>query len=377
MKYGMRTPSVKKSFKASTAGRIKREAKKSIIPGYGKNGIGFAKDPKKSIYNSVYHKATVGVPDSIKSYSKSPFKRNHDYSNSPYQSASGGIFKRIIEIFLCAFGAFGIMCGLIIAVTSVASGVFVVIVGSGLLAYGIYLIKQNKRKILEPNISQPDHKTLVAKKEIDGKEIAYFYDHMDVAGVKFRDFKIDYNMMGDEIKFVPEPENEYDEKAIKIMWNDTFIGYVHKNFLQGMILDWIKRGDPIQAAINDVDLENQKITFMIALYRKSANKKVKAAIQPVITSLIGMTKKDDYDCIRQDNIDCCEEGDELGLFYDSELERYIVSDGMNEIGEMNSKISEKLYDLEDDYNLSATLEKVTENESGNCEVKIKICFDPN
>ena len=36
MKIGMRKPSLKKSFSARTTGRVKREIKRAIIPGYGK-----------------------------------------------------------------------------------------------------------------------------------------------------------------------------------------------------------------------------------------------------------------------------------------------------------------------------------------------------
>lgn len=36
MKFGMRKPSVKKSFKARTTGKAKRQIKKALIPGYGK-----------------------------------------------------------------------------------------------------------------------------------------------------------------------------------------------------------------------------------------------------------------------------------------------------------------------------------------------------
>ena len=37
MKFGMRTPSIKKSIKARKTGKAKRAVKKALIPGYGKN----------------------------------------------------------------------------------------------------------------------------------------------------------------------------------------------------------------------------------------------------------------------------------------------------------------------------------------------------
>lgn len=58
MKFGMRTPSFKKSFKARTSGRLKRQAKSAINPYYGKKGTGWARDPKKAAYNKVYNKTS-------------------------------------------------------------------------------------------------------------------------------------------------------------------------------------------------------------------------------------------------------------------------------------------------------------------------------
>lgn len=66
MKIGMRKPSIKKSIKARTTGKIKRKVKKSINPLYGKKGMGFVKSPKKSIKNKVYRKTTFSFFDLFK-----------------------------------------------------------------------------------------------------------------------------------------------------------------------------------------------------------------------------------------------------------------------------------------------------------------------
>ena len=66
MKYGFRQPSVKKSFKARTTGKAKRAVKKAIIPGYGKKGMGWIKNPKKAAYNKVYNKTTFSIWDIFK-----------------------------------------------------------------------------------------------------------------------------------------------------------------------------------------------------------------------------------------------------------------------------------------------------------------------
>ena len=49
MKFGFRTPSLKRSISARTTGRAKRAIKRAIIPGYGRRGIGLLTHPKKSL----------------------------------------------------------------------------------------------------------------------------------------------------------------------------------------------------------------------------------------------------------------------------------------------------------------------------------------
>lgn len=66
MKIGMRKPSLKKSIKARTTGKAKRALKKAVIPGYGKKGTGWIKDPKKAAYNKVYKKTTFSIFDLFK-----------------------------------------------------------------------------------------------------------------------------------------------------------------------------------------------------------------------------------------------------------------------------------------------------------------------
>ncbi len=66
MKYGVRKPSVKKSISARTTGRAKRAVKKAVIPGYGKAGMGWVKNPKKAAYNKVYHKTSIGLGSILK-----------------------------------------------------------------------------------------------------------------------------------------------------------------------------------------------------------------------------------------------------------------------------------------------------------------------
>lgn len=65
MKFGIRKPNAKSSLKAMTTGRVKRAAKRAVIPGYGTKGMGWT-NPKKAVYNRVYNKTSIGLLDLIK-----------------------------------------------------------------------------------------------------------------------------------------------------------------------------------------------------------------------------------------------------------------------------------------------------------------------
>lgn len=63
MKFGMRKPSVKRSISARTTSKWKRQMKKAIIPGYGRKGMGWMKNPRKAAYNKIYRKTTFSLWD--------------------------------------------------------------------------------------------------------------------------------------------------------------------------------------------------------------------------------------------------------------------------------------------------------------------------
>lgn len=63
MKYGYRTPNIKKSISARTTGKINRSINKTINPLYGKKGMGYINDTEKAIYNKMYNKTTKNTID--------------------------------------------------------------------------------------------------------------------------------------------------------------------------------------------------------------------------------------------------------------------------------------------------------------------------
>lgn len=77
-----RKPSLKASFKARTTGRAKRAVKRAIIPGYGKKGTGFIKNPKRSMYNAVYHRTSIDTLKPIKNKKRTTQGQGSQQSSS-------------------------------------------------------------------------------------------------------------------------------------------------------------------------------------------------------------------------------------------------------------------------------------------------------
>lgn len=62
MRFGVRRRNFKSSLRAMTTGKLTRRAKRAFIPYYGKKGTGIYKNPKKALYNKLYHKTTFKLP---------------------------------------------------------------------------------------------------------------------------------------------------------------------------------------------------------------------------------------------------------------------------------------------------------------------------
>ncbi|MGG5333724.1 hypothetical protein IGI46_004893 [Enterococcus sp. AZ163] len=80
VKVGIRKPSLKKSVKARTTGKVKRKLKSSVNPMYGKKGAGWVNNPKKAAYNKTYNKTTKSVTK-LGSSSKRKIGLSPNYTN--------------------------------------------------------------------------------------------------------------------------------------------------------------------------------------------------------------------------------------------------------------------------------------------------------
>lgn len=93
MKIGVRKPSIKKSIRARTTGKAKRAVKKAVIPGYGKKGTGWIKDPKRAAYNKVYNKTTVSAKSLVTSGSKKKSTSNKNSYSANTRSNTNNTYN--------------------------------------------------------------------------------------------------------------------------------------------------------------------------------------------------------------------------------------------------------------------------------------------
>lgn len=152
MKTGFRTPNINKSFKARTTGKLTRAAKRAVNPTYGKKGMGYIKNPKRAIYNSVYKKTTVGVSDIVKTSTstKSPKKQSetaHSKVSLPAETSRKSCENYPLPTWMVVFFTLGSIALIIMgALLLLVSPIF----GALAILFAIVLLKQfvikNKRE---------------------------------------------------------------------------------------------------------------------------------------------------------------------------------------------------------------------------------------
>lgn len=235
MKIGMRKPSLTRSLKARTTSKWKRQAKKAIIPGYGKKGMGWVKNPKKAMYNKVYHKTTFGLSDLFKP-SKKRAKNNKQplqYDSSRQHTSNKN--NRGSLIFL--------IVSLILLFIVPPLGVLLLLVN-----FFVFIIKyfsSKKRKVTSSNPSvdkiifhedfllmgtnyHKEEAEIVADFLSEG--VHYFgKDNKSLKSYMLETYKpvYKYNKLKTvDVHLLPEPSNPHDQNAIQVLVNNIFVGYI-------------------------------------------------------------------------------------------------------------------------------------------------------
>jgi phage protein len=235
MKIGMRKPSLTRSLKARTTSKWKRQAKKAIIPGYGKKGMGWVKNPKKAMYNKVYHKTTFGLSDLFKpskkraKNNKQPLQYNSSRQHTSNKNNRGSLIFLIVSLILLFIVP--------------PLGVLLLLVN-----FFVFIIKyfsSKKRKVTSSNpsvdkiIFHEDFLLMGTNYHKEEAEIAadflsegvhYFgKDNKSLKSYMLETYKpvYKYNKLKTvDVHLLPEPSNPHDQNAIQVLVNNIFVGYI-------------------------------------------------------------------------------------------------------------------------------------------------------
>jgi hypothetical protein len=116
----MRKPSIKRSIRARTTGKIKRKIKRTVNPLYGKKGMGFIKNPRKAVYNKIYNKTTFSAwgifglfGHKRRTNAASNKQSGYTHHTTAPSNNQPGCFRMWLPIILIVVGFFTIPVGLI------------------------------------------------------------------------------------------------------------------------------------------------------------------------------------------------------------------------------------------------------------------------
>lgn len=125
-------------------------------------------------------------------------------------------------------------------------------------------------------ISSNEAKTLYRKSssnfpkiDEDNRMLKYEYYDIPVKGIAYRDIDLSQIKLEHFVKFEFETTNQYDSNAIKILYNDIFIGYIPKNNLQEMMKSYSNgKRRQVCGFISSVNEITKEVTLGLGFYSK-------------------------------------------------------------------------------------------------------------
>ena len=137
MKIEYRKPSIKKSISARTIGKSERAIKKAIIPGYGKKGTGWIKNPKKATYNYIYNRTTKSMFEDTNSSKNNQFYQTNSTTNPSSESAFEVVEKDKIRIGNSYYTSKALRK---FAIFYIVVAIFLILISFSILPFGIFTL---------------------------------------------------------------------------------------------------------------------------------------------------------------------------------------------------------------------------------------------
>ncbi len=208
-----------------------------------------------------------------------------------------------------------------------------------------------------------DQPTLTIPSELDGLPLAYKYFDVNICVISGQE--PDYNSIIDRLSAEPmvtsleiEADNQYDNKAVKVVFNDSKLGYLYRGKIKDMAYDYIKANRPVFSCVSAIDPENHKMKMFIGFYKEKT-----------YSNSISFKLTANANAEMQNNLELSSEGDELSISYDYEKEKYSFSN-IGDIGYAPKSKNELLDDINDD--CIATIKEIEQNDNGKLTVTVTI-----
>lgn len=217
------------------------------------------------------------------------------------------------------------------------------------IAIAIYFISKSKKNKAQKNdITDYNSETKVIEKNEKKLTLDVLNNKIDAEILKYKyDEKMYYtsetipdeSLVGKNVEFITEPDNQHDANAVAIYVEGNKLGYVYKGLIQDMLHDWIKKDFTVRACISSVT--DTEVRYIIGFYKPVETFKCD------IFKLTKTSKKIDEYTKRIDNIQFLNEDDEVTFEWDNESESYVAyNNSYDEIGELPQKANELLDELE-------------------------------
>lgn len=202
---------------------------------------------------------------------------------------------------------------------------------------------------------------LTLPQEFNGYKLAYQYEDVAVAGSGHYD--VSSVKPGSVVKFILEPENQYDAKAISLYVGNEKIGYLPRNKLQDMAHDFMSRGGDVAARVTAV--EGQTVKVVLGYYEHVGTpyeNLMESGARYKSYKLTGNKSED-----MQENLFLCSVGDEVDADFDYEKDKYIATSSGIDIGFFPKAASSVL-----ESSFSAYISDVDTDENGHYIVVVSV-----
>ena len=175
----------------------------------------------------------------------------------------------------------------------------------------------------------------------EGYVLKWAFYNENVAGsrylnIPYRDLKV-----GSKLTLVKDKSNQYDQNAIKVLYGNIHLGFIHKNKIQEMFNKYSEDSSySIEVRLNSVDEVNKKLQLEIGFYQQFSQDKFD--INQLIKFVVVNTKnhQDDWNNVHvNDYVQV--EFDESGYVYKNQ----------KVLGELKKSDFEKLSNLSGDFRI--------------------------